>query len=115
MPFSEEDRVEWRTSKNRRNPSLKNRSAYGSILLTPEQTQELYLFLEQHQSVIREFADARTMEVGKVLGQIYNIILGWRSKKGNNRQDNSMDTDMIGLVQSLFCCNNDIATRECRA
>lgn len=89
MPFSEEDRVEWRTSKNRRNQSLNNSSAYGGILFTPEQTQELFLFLEQHQSVIREFADAKTKEVRKILGRAYSIILGWGRERQKRQQGES--------------------------
>lgn len=89
MPFSEEKRVEWRTTKNRRSSTLKNNPGYGGIVLTPEQTQELFLFLERHQSDIREFADAKTKEVRKVLGRVYSIILGWGRERQKKQQGNS--------------------------
>jgi hypothetical protein len=89
IPFSEENRVEWRTTKNRRSPTLKNNTGYGGIILTPEQTQELFLFLEQHQTEIREFADIRAKEVRKILGRAYTMILGWGRDRRKKQQGNS--------------------------
>lgn len=88
IPFSEENRVEWRTTKNRRSPSLRKSSVYGGIALAPEQTQELYLFLEQNQDEIRAFADAKTKEVRKVLGRVYGIILGWGRERIKRQEGN---------------------------
>lgn len=89
MPFSEENRVEWRITKNRRNQALKNNSVYGGILLSPEQTEELFLFLDQNQIVIREFTDAKTKEVRKILGRAYSIILGWGRDRQKRQQGKS--------------------------
>lgn len=77
MPFSEKNRIEWRTTKNHRSSTLKNNTGYGGIVLTPEQTQDLFLFLERHQAEIHEFADAKTKDVRKILGRAYTMILGW--------------------------------------
>lgn len=78
MPFSEEDRVQRRTTENRRSHSTNSQTNYSSLTLPPEQTQDLLLFLEQHHSTIRELADMRTKEVRKILGRAYTMILGWK-------------------------------------
>ena len=78
IPFSEDDRKEWRLSKNRRNLSgeytLRGRKIF---LLTPSQTLELATFLDSHMDQLLEMADEDTMNVRKFLGRVYRLILSW--------------------------------------
>jgi len=82
MPFSEEDRINWRNTKNRRHRLSDNISTSSSLILSPEQAQELLIYLEKHQIEIRDLADAHMKDVRKVLGRVYSIILSW----GRDRQ-----------------------------
>lgn len=82
IPFSEEDRIEWRNTKNRRSRLTDSESKFSSLILSPEQTQELLRYLEKHQIEIRELAEAHAKEVRKVLGRVYSLILSW----GRDRQ-----------------------------
>jgi hypothetical protein len=49
LPFSEEKRKEWRATHNRRNQTIENESALNCLILSPEQTRELFSFLEKHE------------------------------------------------------------------
>jgi hypothetical protein len=86
MPFSEEDRIEWRTTKNRRNRSSNGKLSSCDLILIPEQTEALLLYLEEHQIEIREFADAYSEEVRKVLGRVYSMIIGWGRDRRKKEQ-----------------------------
>jgi hypothetical protein len=86
MPFSEEDRVEWRTTKNRRSRSKDSGANSCELLLTPRQAQDLILYLARHEKEIRELAEAYTKDVRKTLGRVYSLILSWGRKREHKEQ-----------------------------
>lgn len=89
MPFSEENRKEWRTTKNRRDHSGEGDSAPDSMTLTPEQTQELFLFLEKREDEIRTLADAHTKEVKSTLGRVYAFLIDLGRKRLARNENNN--------------------------
>ena len=78
FPYSEEDRKAWRSSKNQRNEFCRNELGFGDMRLLPDQTQKLFLFLESREDEIQKLAQEHAMEVRKLLGQVYRLILSWR-------------------------------------
>ena len=88
-PFSEEDRKTWRNTRNRLNSSGDGELASNSMMLSSEQTHELFLFIEKHEDDIRALGDAHVKEVKKVLGMVYAFIidLGRKHLKTNEGKD----------------------------
>lgn len=69
LPFSEEDRIAWRKTKNRRNLSPGRYSSSGSLTLSPEQARELLRFLEEHQTEIREVGEVHEKEASMAIAR----------------------------------------------
>jgi len=89
MPFSEEDRRAWRSTKNRRNHSDVGEAESSCMILAPNQTQELFLFLERHEDEIHALGDASARETKKTLGRVYTFLinLGRKRIRQNERSD----------------------------
>ncbi len=81
MPLSEEDRIAWRSTKNRRNNSGEGEAGSSYMILAPNQTQELFLFLERHEDEIHALGDAHAKEVKKTLGRVYTFIIDLGRKR----------------------------------
>jgi len=108
ISFSEEDRVEWRTTKNRRSPSLRKNSVYGGIVLTPEQTQELYLFLEQNQgetseSIRKRVQVARDIQ-NKRFSDVPDIICNADMRIGEVRKFCQLQPEGQSLMRAATSC-----------
>lgn len=87
LPFSEEKRKEWRVTNNRRNQTVENESALNCLILSPEQTRELFVFLGKHENEIRVLGDAYAKEARKILGRLYSTIIGWGRDRLERNQD----------------------------
>lgn len=69
LPLSEEDRIAWRKTKNRRNLSPDRYSPSSSLTLSPEQARELLRFLEEHQAEIREVGEIHEKEASMAIAR----------------------------------------------
>ena len=96
LPFSEEDRKNWRSTKNRRIRFGEAGSKPRDMCLSPAQAQELLLFLDSHYDELRELADEHANEVRKVLGGVYSLILGWRREKRQRTNDHAEEKKVEG-------------------
>lgn len=58
----------------------------NSIQLAPDQAQQFISFLEQHETNLEKIIQAEAAERGRILGQVYSLILSWRDerKKGSD-------------------------------
>lgn len=75
MPFSEEKEKACRTTKNRLNSSVEGEIASNAMILAPEQTQELFVFLEKREDELHALVDIHTKEVRKALGRVYAFLI----------------------------------------
>ena len=59
------------------------------MMLAPEQTQELFVFLEKREDEIHTLAEAHTKEVRKALGRAYAFLIDLgRKRLGRNEGNN---------------------------
>lgn len=70
VPLSEEDRIAWRKTKNRRNHSPGQKSASRSLMLSPQQAKVLLLFLEKRKAEICELGNEHEKETSKAIAHV---------------------------------------------
>jgi hypothetical protein len=87
-PLSGENRKAWRGTKNRRNSSDEGQSTPNTVMLAPERTQDLFVFLENHEDEIRTLGDTHNKDVKKTLGRVYGFLINL-GKERLQRSDGS--------------------------
>ena len=55
-----------------------------TIQLSPDQTQQFLLFLEQRETSLRKTVENKESERKRILGQVYSLILIWRAERLQN-------------------------------
>lgn len=62
----------------------------NTIQLSPDQTKQFFLFLEEKEEKLHNIVDEEESEKRKILGKVYSLILSWRKERlKNNPTDNT--------------------------
>ncbi len=71
----------------------------NTIQLAPDRAQQFVSFLEQHEANLKKVMEAESAERGRILAQVYSLILSWRDerKKGSD----SIETSAVQEAKSV--------------
>jgi len=70
-----------------------------TIQLAPDQTQQFVSFLEQHEANLKKVIEAETAERGRILAQVYSLILSWGDER--KKDSDSIKSSAVQETKSV--------------
>ena len=65
----------------------------NTIQLSPDQTKQFFLFLEENEEKLHNIVDEEESERRKILGKVYSLILSWRKERLKNNPASNTNTE----------------------